>query len=73
MFNLYFEVVLAVSIDQLVKHYGSIRKVSEGVGVTYEAVRIWVVKNKIPYERQCVIEVETNGALKAERSESSAA
>ena len=49
----------------VVKHFGGIVQTAEALGVTRQAVYMWLDRKKIPYQRACQIEINTRGALKA--------
>lgn len=51
--------------DQLVKHYGSEQAAATALRVTRQAVNYWVRRKSIPLRTQALIQVKTNGALKA--------
>lgn len=40
--------------------------VARGLNLSRQAILLWKKKNRIPYERQCQIEIMTNGQLKAD-------
>jgi hypothetical protein len=42
-------------------------QVAKALNVHHQTVWLWVKKQKIPYDKQCILEVETNGALKASK------
>lgn len=55
---------------QAIKHFGSMKALAKAVGVSYEAVRQW---GEVPELRQYQIERITNGVLKVQYDEKSAA
>jgi DNA-binding transcriptional regulator YdaS (Cro superfamily) len=55
-----------MTLDQVVKHYrGNQSTAARELGVTRAALSIWGKRGRIPYLTQCMIEVVTKGALKA--------
>lgn len=57
-----------MTVDQVIKHYGSIADTAAALGVTYQAVQQWVANNRVPEGRQWQVETLTKGRLKAERA-----
>lgn len=55
---------------QAIMHFGSMKALAKAVGVSYEAVRQW---HDVPELRQYQIERITNGVLKVQPDEKSAA
>ncbi|BBN60191.1 transcriptional regulator [Hydrogenovibrio marinus] len=49
-----------VNVEQIIEAAGGVSAVSERLAISYEAVRKWVVKNRIPAERVMVISIMTN-------------
>jgi hypothetical protein len=41
--------------------------IARALGVSKQLVGIWKRNNHIPYQRQCQLEILTNGKIKAER------
>lgn len=58
-----------MTFDQIKSHFGSITGVCRGLNVARQTVYLWK-KNGIKLERQVMIEVATNGALKADLPDS---
>lgn len=55
-----------MTADEVVQHFGSIQAAAEKLGLSYHAVYYWVNGDKpITHERQCMIQVSTEGVLKA--------
>ena len=54
--------------DQLINHYGTIRKCATELKVTYQCVHIWKSTGVIPRDVQYKIEVLTQEKLKADRN-----
>lgn len=58
-----------MTFQELLDHFGDRQKdVVEALGVTKGTVSVWA-SSGIPYSTQCVIEVETGGALKAKKAD----
>lgn len=55
--------------DQAIEHYGSRGALAKAVGVTEAAVYLWVKRGAIPYDRQCQIQVHTEGLLLASKED----
>lgn len=53
---------------QIIKYYGSQAEAARKLGRTRAAVNHWLMTSRIPYPVQCMIQCETNGALKASRA-----
>lgn len=51
--------------DQVIKHYGSERAAAQALQLTRQAVNHWKRHNLIPVRTQALIQLITNGALKA--------
>lgn len=49
-----------VNVEQVIKAAGGVSAVSERLAISYEAVRKWVVNNRIPAERVMAISIMTN-------------
>lgn len=49
----------------VVKHFGGIVKAAEALGVSRQAIYIWLQRKKIPPQRAYQIQVITGGTLKA--------
>lgn len=47
--------------QQVIDHFGSVRAVSDALGITYQSVREW--PEEVPEGRQFQIQVITNGQL----------
>lgn len=43
--------------------------IARALGVARQVIYYWSLSNKIPYPRQCEIEILTNGALKASKED----
>lgn len=55
--------------DQAIEHYGSRGALAKAVEVTEAAVYLWVKQGAIPYDRQCQIQVDTEGRLLASKED----
>jgi DNA-binding transcriptional regulator YdaS (Cro superfamily) len=53
-----------MTYDQLIKHYGTQAAAAQALGLSQPSVWAWKDRT-IPYDRQCQIQVATNGKLKA--------
>lgn len=62
-----------MNVDDVIRHFGSTTKAAEALGYRSHVSILHWRRTGIPYERQCQIEIVTNGALRAPRPESSAA
>ena len=58
-----------MTYDQLITHYRSAAKVARAFGITTASVAGWR-KRGVPPVRQFQIELETEGALRADRNKS---
>ena len=54
-----------MTIEETIKHFGSVTGLANAIGVTRQTVYLWQKKGKIPFARQAQIELETKGKLKA--------
>lgn len=54
-----------MTYQDVIKHFGSQSKAARAIGIKPPSVCLWQ-KNGIPFERQCHIQLLTNGALRAE-------
>lgn len=57
-----------MSPQEAIDYFGSQRKLAAALGITVSAPAHWARFNAIPIDRQCQIEIVTDGALKADRS-----
>jgi len=55
----------AMTIEETIKHFGSITALASALGVSRQTIYLWQKKGSIPFARQAQIELETNGKLKA--------
>lgn len=53
-----------MTLDEAIKHFGSKVSLAEAVGLSRSRITQW--GDEIPHNYQCVIQVKTNGALKAD-------
>ena len=51
--------------QQVIKHYGSEQAAATALQVTRQIINYWKQKGVIPEKTQALIQVKTNGALKA--------
>ena len=58
----------SMNYDQIIEHYGSAEKAGAALGLTRQGVFRWK-SCPIPLEKQVEIEVDTQGALRAELPE----
>lgn len=59
-----------MTIDEVLTYYEHKQSnVAKALGIPRQTVNKWWKERKIPYEKQCMLEVETKGALKASRDE----
>lgn len=56
-----------MTYQEILKYYGSIPATCEALNVTRGAV--WTWKDGIPWETQCRVQVESDGALLAKRDD----
>lgn len=59
--------------DQVFEFYGGKTSTANRLGISYQAVQEWDTKGKVPPGRQFQIEVDTQGALKADKPNTDAA
>jgi len=52
--------------QQVVDHYGSVRRTAAELGITRAAVQKWVKKGRVPADRQLMIEEMTSRKLRAD-------
>lgn len=57
--------------DELIAHFGGISATARALGVKPPSVSEWKAAGRVPPGRQYQIEVVTDGALRADRSDSS--
>ncbi len=55
-----------MTYKQALKHYGSVNALADAINISHQAVYKW--RKVIPIGSQSAIEVETRGALKADRT-----
>jgi predicted transcriptional regulator len=53
--------------SHLIKHFGSEIRAAKGIGVTRQAVNLWMKANRIPKQAQFMIELLTGGRLRADK------
>lgn len=53
-------------LDDVIRHYGSKRKLSKAVGISISVPHVWSFRGYIPIEAQHKIEVHSGGKLKAD-------
>lgn len=53
----------------LVSHYQTIADAARALKVSAPTIHGWIAAGDIPIDRQCQIEIVTDGALRAERDE----
>lgn len=53
-----------MKFSEVLKHYGSVVNIAYALQVSVPTVYDWQ-KNGLPYPRQCQVEIETKGKLKA--------
>ncbi len=58
-----------MSPQDLVGHFDSIAAAARALKVSSPSVSQWVDAGQIPIDRQCQIEIVTDGALRADRDE----
>lgn len=57
--------------DELIAHFGGLSAAARALGVKPPSVSEWKAAGRVPRVRQYQIEVVTDGALRADRSDSS--
>lgn len=61
-----------MTIDEVLTYFGHKQtNVARALGYNKQTVSFWWRDRKIPYDKQCVIQVYTNGVLKASKDEDS--
>ena len=55
--------------EQAIEHYQTRGALAKACEVTEAAVYLWVKQGAIPYDRQCQIQVDTDGALLASKDD----
>ena len=55
-----------MTITQLISHYGNVSEAARKLRVTRQAIYFWK-KHGIPRRTQAMIQIDTNGALKASK------
>lgn len=55
--------------EQAIDHFKTRGALAKACEVTETAVYLWLKQGAIPYDRQCQIQVETNGALLASKED----
>lgn len=58
-----------MTLEQAVQHFGNQSRLAEALGITPGAIPQW--KNGIPMRRQYQLQAMTNGALVADKEQSS--
>ena len=59
-----------MNTQDAVKHYGTKRALAEALGISRAAVSLW--GDTVPEARQWQLQILTDGALKAQRSQNAA-
>lgn len=62
-----------MEIDDLKRHFGSLAGAARAIGRTRQLVNGWRRAGEIPMQWQCVYEIVTNGALRADMRKSGSA
>lgn len=57
-----------MTYDHVIEHYGSQAEAARQLGLKPPSLAEWKA-NTIPYERQCQIQIETDGRLLARRED----
>jgi hypothetical protein len=55
-----------VTVEEVIEHFGSIRKTAEAVGVEFQAVSNWKQKGFVPEGRQWQIQALSVGQLRVD-------
>ena len=55
-----------MTVNEVIEHFGGRRRTATALGVTYQAVKNWVLAGEVPWVRQRDIELETLGKLVAD-------
>ena len=59
-----------MNINEVLSHFRHRQcEVAKALNVHHQTVWLWVKNKKIPYDKQCILEVETKGELKASRDD----
>lgn len=58
-----------MKLEELRQHYGNWTQVSLQLKISYSALTYWRNQGFIPYDKQCLIEVETNELFKARKED----
>lgn len=53
-------------LDEVIKFYGSKRKLSKACGIAISVPHVWAFRGYIPLEAQHKIELQSGGKLKAD-------
>lgn len=56
-----------MNFQEVLKHFGTKRKIATELGITIQAVQQWADTDKVPLGRQFQIELVTDGKLQAPR------
>ena len=59
--------LLAMTYEQVLKHYGTVIEASKRLGITHQAIYAWKKAGYIPPRAQKHIQAETRGKLKASK------
>lgn len=62
--------MVAMTYEQLIEHYGSQAEAARALGLKQPSVWAWQ-EATIPYDRQCQIQIATDGKLVARREDDS--
>lgn len=54
--------------EQVISYYGTETDAAKRLQVTRQIVNLWKQRGRIPYPRQCAIQVNTDGKLRAKRN-----
>jgi hypothetical protein len=64
-FNLGLKEAIAMTLDQVLDHYGGITRTADALAISYQAVHQWADKGEVPAGRQWEIQAQTKGKLTA--------
>lgn len=56
-----------MTLKQVIRHYGSLWKAHQALGVSHQAVYLWRKWGFVPHGSQLKIEEQTGGKLKADK------
>jgi hypothetical protein len=55
--------------DVMIYYNYNMSNIARALDITRQAIKVWHKNNRIPYSKQCEIEIATKGELRASKSD----